>query len=172
VAWFTGLSGSGKSTLANEVSTLLHRQKIPHAILDGDTLRKGLTRDLGFSEADRIENIRRTAEVAKLMADSGLTVLVSLISPYRADRDNAKSIIGQEGFIEVFLDTPLEVCERRDPKGLYKKARAGDLPHFTGISAPYEAPHNADIVVAGDNSVDTSGALVVRKLLGDPRELS
>ncbi len=169
VAWFTGLSGSGKSTLANEVSTALHSKKIPHAILDGDTLRKGLTKDLGFSEADRIENIRRTAEVAKLMADSGLIVLVSLISPYRTDRENARTIIGDERFLEVFVDTPLEECERRDPKGLYKKARAGDLPHFTGISAPYEAPPNADIVVAGDNPVDTSSALVVQKLLGDSR---
>jgi bifunctional enzyme CysN/CysC len=164
VVWFTGLSGSGKSTLANEVSTLLHKQKIPHAILDGDTLRKGLTKDLGFSEADRIENIRRTAEVAKLMADSGLIVLVSLISPYRADRDNAKRIIGQERFIEVFVDTPLEVCERRDPKGLYKKARAGDLPHFTGISAPYEAPDSPDVVVDGEKAVALSANNVVKRL--------
>lgn len=149
VAWFTGLSGSGKSTIANEVSKELHGKKIPHAILDGDTLRKGLTKDLGFSEADRIENIRRTAEVAKLMADSGLIVLVSLISPYRADRENAKGIIGVERFIEVFVDTPLEICEKRDPKRLYQKARAGQLPQFTGIDAPYEEPESPDVSLDG-----------------------
>lgn len=153
VAWFTGLSGSGKSTIANEVSKELHRKNIPHAILDGDTLRKGLTKDLGFSEADRIENIRRTAEVAKLMADSGLIVLVSLISPYRADRDNARTIMGPERFIEVFVDTPLEVCEKRDPKGLYRKARAGELPQFTGIDAPYEEPESPDISLDGQSDL-------------------
>jgi bifunctional enzyme CysN/CysC len=149
VAWFTGLSGSGKSTIANEVSQELRRMKIPHGILDGDTLRKGLTKDLGFSEADRIENIRRTAEVAKLMADSGLFVLVSLISPYLADRENAKAIVGPERFIEVFVDTPLEVCESRDPKGLYQKARAGHLPQFTGIDAPYEKSETPDVTLDG-----------------------
>jgi bifunctional enzyme CysN/CysC len=149
VAWFTGLSGSGKSTIANAVSTELHRKKVPHAILDGDTLRKGLTKDLGFSESDRVENIRRTAEVAKLMADSGLIVLVSLISPYRADRENARNIIGDDRFLEVFVDTPLDECERRDPKGLYKKARAGNLPQFTGIDSPYEAPKAPDTRLDG-----------------------
>jgi len=165
VVWFTGLSGSGKSTVANEVSTRLHAQKIPHAILDGDTLRQGLTKDLGFSEADRIENIRRTAEVATLMADSGLIVLVSLISPYREDRENAKNIIGPHRFIEVFVDTPLDVCERRDPKGLYLKARAGKIPQFTGIDSPYERPHNPEISIDGQQSVGSSSQIVLDRLL-------
>jgi bifunctional enzyme CysN/CysC len=168
VAWFTGLSGSGKSTLANEVSEGLHELKVPHAILDGDTLRKGLTKDLGFSEADRIENIRRTAEVAKLMADSGLIVLVSLISPYRSDRENAASIIGTHRFIEVFVDTPLAICEQRDPKGLYKKARAGELPHFTGVSAPYEKPEAPDILIDGEQPLKASRLIVVEEVLGKP----
>ena len=142
VAWFTGLSGSGKSTLANAVSLELAARRVPHAILDGDTLRLGLNKDLGFSEADRVENIRRTAEVATMMADSGLIVLVSLISPYRTDREHAKDIIGAHRFREVFVDTPLEVCEQRDPKGLYQKARAGLLPNFTGIDSAYEPPEH------------------------------
>lgn len=165
VAWFTGLSGSGKSTIANAVSTELHSKKVPHAILDGDTLRKGLTKDLGFSEADRVENIRRTAEVAKLMADSGLIVLVSLISPYRSDRDNAKNIVGDGRFLEVFVDTPLEECERRDPKGLYKKARAGELPQFTGIDAPYEVPESPDIILDGKKLPEESANAIVLSLL-------
>ncbi|MEX2441483.1 MAG: adenylyl-sulfate kinase, partial [Pontimonas sp.] len=131
VAWFTGLSGSGKSTLANEVSVSLTKDGVPHAILDGDGLRLGLNRDLGFSEADRVENIRRAAEVAALMADSGLVVLVSLISPYRSDRAHAAEIVGEDRFLEVFVDTPLDICEQRDPKGLYQKARAGLIPNFT-----------------------------------------
>lgn len=140
VAWFTELSGSGKSTLVNEISIQLAQQGVAHAVLDGDALRLGLNRDLGFSEADRVENIRRTAEVAKLMADSGLVALVSLISPYRADRENAAEIIGPDRFIEVFVSTPLEVCEQRDSKGLYGKARAGLIPNFIGVATPYEVP--------------------------------
>lgn len=167
VVWFTGLSGSGKSTIANAVSTELHRRKVPHAILDGDTLRKGLTKDLGFSEADRVENIRRTAEVAKLMADSGLIVLVSLISPYRSDRDNASNIIGKYRFLQVFVDTPLNVCEKRDPKGLYKRARAGELPQFTGIDAPYEAPASPDIELDGRQSPGKSSFDVLSRLLAE-----
>ena len=147
VVWFTGLSGSGKSTIANAVSKELHRKKVPHTILDGDTLRKGLTKDLGFSEADRVENIRRTAEVAKLMADSGLIVLVSLISPYRADRENARNLVGGDRFLEVFVDTPRHECERRDPKGLYEKARLGLLPNFTGVSSRYEKPESPDLIL-------------------------
>lgn len=165
VVWFTGLSGSGKSTIANAVSTELHRKKVPHAILDGDTLRKGLTKDLGFSEADRVENIRRTAEVAKLMANSGLIVLVSLISPYRADRENARNIVGGDRFLEVFVDTPLDECERRDPKGLYKKARAGELPQFTGIDSPYEAPESPDMRLDGQQLANRSAKAVVTALL-------
>lgn len=145
VLWFTGLSGSGKSTIANELSKYLAREGVLHVILDGDSLRKGINRDLGFSEADRVENIRRTAEVAKLFADAGMVCLVSLISPFRADREQAKEIIGSDRFIEVFLDVPLEICEERDPKGLYEKARRGVIPNFTGISAPYEEPEHPDV---------------------------
>lgn len=161
VAWFTGLSGSGKSTLANEVSLALTQRGIPHTVLDGDGLRLGLNRDLGFTEADRVENIRRAAEVAKLMADAGLIVLVSLISPYRTDREHARDIIGAERFIEVFVDTPLKVCEERDPKGLYKKARAGLIPNFTGIDAPYEAPDNPAIRIVATKSPGASASLVL-----------
>ena len=165
VAWFTGLSGSGKSTLANEVSLVLTQRGIPHTVLDGDGLRLGLNRDLGFTEADRVENIRRAAEVARLMADAGLIVLVSLISPYRTDREHARDIIGSERFIEVFVDTPLEVCEERDPKGLYKKARAGLIPNFTGIDAPYEPPDNPAIRIVPTESADTSASLVLPLLV-------
>jgi len=161
VAWFTGLSGSGKSTLANEVSVALTQRGIPHAVLDGDGLRLGLNRDLGFTEADRVENIRRAAEVAKLMADAGLIVLVSLISPYRTDREHARDIIGPERFNEVFVDTPLEVCEERDPKGLYKKARAGLIPNFTGIDAPYETPDNPAIRIVPSEPPGISASLVL-----------
>ncbi len=147
VVWFTGLSGSGKSTLANAVSVELTSQGIPHSVLDGDSLRLGLNRDLGFSESDRIENVRRTAEVATLMAESGLVVLVCLVSPYRIDRAKAREIVGSGRFVEVFLDTPLEVCEARDPKGLYAKAHNGLIANFTGVSAPYEAPQDPELVV-------------------------
>jgi bifunctional enzyme CysN/CysC len=164
VVWFTGLSGSGKSTLANAVSVELTQHGIPHSVLDGDSLRLGLNKDLGFSESDRVENIRRTAEVAKLMADSGLVVLVSLISPYRADRESAREIVGGERFAEVFVDTPVEVCEQRDPKGLYSKARKGLIPNFTGITAPYEVPESPDLVI--DHVIETQQAstLVLGKL--------
>jgi bifunctional enzyme CysN/CysC len=154
VVWFTGLSGSGKSTLANAVSLELAARKIPHSNLDGDALRRGLNKDLGFTEADRVENIRRTAEVAKLMADSGLVVLVSLISPYRADREGAREIIGRERFVEVFVDTPLEICERRDSKGLYDKARRGLIPNFTGIGAPYERPRKPNLIVNTEDPIE------------------
>ena len=140
VIWFTGLSGSGKSTIANELSKELYSQSKPHYVLDGDNLRFGLNRDLGFTEADRTENTRRTAETAKIMADAGLLVLVTLISPKEADRQMAKDIIGADRFAIVYVDTPLEICEERDPKGLYKKAREGLLPNLTGIGSKYEAP--------------------------------
>ena len=147
VIWFTGLSGSGKSSIANELSKELYKQSKPHYILDGDNLRFGLNYDLGFTEADRTENIRRTAEVAKLMADAGLIVLVTLISPKEADRQMAKEIIGDELFCLVYVNTSLEVCEQRDPKGLYKKARSGEIPNFTGIGAPFERPQVADLTI-------------------------
>ena len=164
VLWFTGLSGSGKSTIADEISQRLRLQGRAHTILDGDSLRKGLTRDLGFSEADRVENIRRTAEVAKLMAEAGLVVLVCLISPYRRDRDSAREIVGSERFYEIHVATSLDVCEARDPKGLYSKARLGEIPNFTGVNAPYEEPLKPALVLDGAKalieSVEAGLALV------------
>ncbi len=146
VLWFTGLSGSGKSTLAQEVQGALFERGCQTYVLDGDNVRHGLNKDLGFSPADREENIRRIGEVAKLFADAGVIALTAFISPYRADRDQARAISG-DSFVEVYVKCDLEVCETRDPKGLYKKARAGLIPEFTGISAPYEAPENPELVV-------------------------
>lgn len=145
--WFTGLSGSGKSTLANEVEKRLHLGGKHTMLLDGDNVRMGLNKNLGFEERDRIENIRRIAEVSKLMNDAGLIVLTAFISPYESDRKNAREIIGDDSFIEIYVNTPLEECERRDIKGLYAKARKGEIPNFTGISSPFEAPRNAEIVI-------------------------
>jgi bifunctional enzyme CysN/CysC len=142
VLWFTGLSGAGKSTIANVVEKKLQAQGRHTYLLDGDNVRHGLNRDLGFTDADRVENIRRVAEVARLMADAGLIVLVSFISPFRAERDMARRMMGEGEFFEVFVDTPLAVAEERDVKGLYKKARAGELKNFTGIDSPYEAPES------------------------------
>ena len=144
--WFTGLSGSGKSTLANELEKRLAAMGKHTMLLDGDNVRMGLNRNLGFREADRIENIRRIAEVSKLMNDAGLIVLTSFISPFAQDRQNAREIIG-DAFMEVYVSTPMEECERRDVKGLYKKARNGELDHFTGVTSPYEVPQHADVVV-------------------------
>ena len=146
VIWFTGLSGSGKSTLANALEKELHAQGKRTYILDGDNVRQGLNKDLGFTDADRVENIRRVAEVAKLMMDAGLIVMTAFISPFRAEREMARDLIGNENFIEVFVDTPLEVCEQRDPKGLYKKARGGQLPNMTGINSPYERPQHPELI--------------------------
>ena len=145
VIWLTGLSGAGKSTVADALERRLFDRGVLSYILDGDNMRSGLNRDLGFTEADRVENIRRTAEVTKLMADAGLVVIVALISPFRSERSMARSMLVNQGFVEVFLDVSLDVAESRDPKGLYKKARRGDLPHFTGIDSPYEAPESADL---------------------------
>src|SRR5262245_12563624 len=143
--WFTGLSGSGKSTIANLLEKRLHTDGKHTYILDGDNVRHGLNRDLGFTEADRVENIRRVTEVARLMADAGLIVLASFISPFRAERDAARELIGPDNFCEVFVDTPIEVAEQRDPKGLYKKARRGELANFTGVDSPYEAPEDPEL---------------------------
>ncbi|MCF8549242.1 MAG: adenylyl-sulfate kinase [Pontimonas sp.] len=161
VLWFTGLSGSGKSTIADQVSQQLTESGRIVAILDGDNLRTGLNSDLGFTEADRVENIRRTAEVAKLMAETGVIVAVSLISPYRQDRERAREIIGSDRFSEIHVATSLSICEGRDPKGLYKKARAGEIPNFTGINAPYEEPPHPDLVVDGAGKLKDQ----VRKVL-------
>ncbi len=147
VIWFTGLSGAGKSTLANALETELHRQGLHTYLLDGDNVRQGLNRDLGFTSNDRVENIRRIAEVAKLMMDAGLIVLTAFISPFRKERDLARALIGPEDFTEVYVSTSLETCERRDTKGLYQKARDGKLLHMTGIDSPYEAPTNPTVIV-------------------------
>ncbi len=148
VIWFTGLSGSGKSTIANAFEKELHAQGKRTYILDGDNIRQGLNKDLGFTDADRVENIRRVAEVAKLLMDAGLIVMTAFISPFRAERELARELIGTESFIEVFVDTPLDVCEQRDPKGLYKKARSGQLPNMTGINSPYESPLNPTCILS------------------------
>jgi bifunctional enzyme CysN/CysC len=149
IVWFTGLSGSGKSTIANLIEKRLTAEGRHAYILDGDNVRHGLNKDLGFTDTDRIENIRRVAEVAKLMADAGLIVLVSFISPFRNERRMAREIAGDIDFLEVFVDTPLEVCEARDPKGLYAKARAGQIKNFTGIDSAFEPPERADVVLHG-----------------------
>ena len=147
VVWFTGLSGSGKSTLANMVEKLLYERDVRTFVLDGDSLRSGLNKDLNFSSKEREENLRVAAEVAKLLVSSGSVVLASFISPQQANREMAKEIIGQEDFIEVFVNTSLETCEKRDVKGLYKKARAGEIRNFTGIDSPYEKPVHPDIEI-------------------------
>ena len=148
--WFTGLSGSGKSTLAGALEAELMQRGIHTYLLDGDNVRHGLCSDLGFATADRQENLRRVGEVAKLMVDAGLVVLAAFVSPYRAERDAIRARFNQEEFIEVFVDTPLAACEARDPKGLYKKARAGEIKHFTGIDDPYETPLQPEIHLVND----------------------
>ncbi|MDF0605852.1 sulfate adenylyltransferase subunit CysN [Neisseriaceae bacterium TC5R-5] len=163
VIWFTGLSGSGKSTIANALEKALHAQGKQTYILDGDNVRQGLNKDLGFTDADRVENIRRVAEVAKLMMDAGLIVMTAFISPFRAERDMARQLIGENDFVEVFVDTPLSVCEQRDPKGLYKKARSGQLPNMTGISSPYEPPMAPEVIIdAGKMALEVT----VKQLIG------
>ena len=145
--WFTGLSGSGKSTIANKVEEALHLKGIKTYTLDGDNIRKGLNKDLTFSPEDRTENIRRIAETANLMIDAGLVVLAAFVSPYKKDRENIQKIVKELNFVEIYVNTSIEECERRDVKGLYKKARAGEIKNMTGISAPYEAPVNPDIEI-------------------------
>ena len=164
--WFTGLSGSGKSTLANELEIRLTAMGKHTMLLDGDNIRMGLNRDLGFSDEDRTENIRRIAEVAKLMNDAGLIVLTSFISPFRKDRELARSIIGED-FVEIYVSTPLEECENRDVKGLYKKARSGEIPVFTGISSPYEEPEQPEVQI---DTTDLSVEQAVTQLLQHLKE--
>ena len=165
VLWLTGLSGAGKSTTANAVEQRLHALGRHSYVLDGDNLRHGLTRDLGFTPADRVENVRRIAEVARLFVDAGLIVLVSVISPFRDEREMARRMMDAGEFIEIFVDAPLEVCERRDPKGLYRKARAGEIKNFTGIDSPYEPPESPDIVLkTAERSVDELADQVIAYL--------
>lgn len=164
VVWLTGLSASGKSTIARRVEQLLIERGLFTYVLDGDNVRHGLNKDLGFSPEDRNENIRRIGEVAKLFADAGVIVLTAFISPYRADRDRNREIMPAGRFIEAYVDASLEQCEARDPKGLYKKAREGKIPEFTGISAPYEAPLTPEINVLVDCSVDESAKQVIAAL--------
>jgi bifunctional enzyme CysN/CysC len=153
--WFTGLSGAGKSTIANCLEKKLHALAKRTFVLDGDNIRHGLNRDLGFTEADRVENIRRVAEVAKLFVEAGLITMVAFISPFRAEREMARELVGPDEFIEIFVDTPLEICEQRDPKGLYRKARRGELRNFTGLDSPYERPDEPELTVGAlNNSAD------------------
>ncbi|MDC7226147.1 MAG: adenylyl-sulfate kinase [Spirochaetales bacterium] len=165
VIWFTGLSGSGKSTIAHELDLRLNRKGIHTYILDGDNIRSRLNSDLGFSDRDRAENIRRIAETAALFADAGIVVITAFISPFRAGREHARGLLPRGRFIEVFVNCPLETAEARDPKGLYKKARRGEIPDFTGINSPYEEPLNPEIIIdSGNQSVDEAVEAVIAYL--------
>jgi len=165
VLWFTGLSGSGKSTIANLVERRLHEQGVRTFLLDGDNVRHGLNKDLGFTDADRVENIRRVGEVAKLFTEAGLVVLCSFISPFRAERRMVRELLPEGDFIEVFVDTPLEDCMKRDPKGLYAKAVKGEIANFTGVTSPYEPPKKAELVLpTGDLSAGEAAEKVVAEL--------
>ncbi|RSK41517.1 adenylyl-sulfate kinase [Mangrovimonas spongiae] len=160
--WFTGLSGSGKSTIANVVEQKLHQKGIKTYTLDGDNIRKGINKDLTFAPEDRTENIRRIAEIAHLMVDAGLVTLAAFVSPYKKDRENIRSIVKDVNFVEVYINTSVEECERRDVKGLYKKARAGEIKNMTGISAPYEAPETPDIEIKTEHeSVEAAAQRIV-----------
>jgi len=170
--WFTGLSGSGKSTIANALEYKLYQDGFKTYALDGDNIRKGINSDLTFSPEDRTENIRRIAEVANLLVDSGLIVLAAFVSPYKKDRANIASIVGNSNFVEIYVNTSIDECERRDVKGLYKKARAGEIKDFTGVSAPYEEPENPEIEIITDNktveeSVEEIYELIKTKLKND-----
>jgi adenylylsulfate kinase len=167
VIWMTGLSGSGKSTIANELERILHKKYKAHTyLLDGDNIRNGLNKGLGFTEEDRTENIRRIGEVAKLMYDAGLIVITAFISPFQKDRDEVRKLLPPKAVWEVFISTPLEVCAARDPKGLYQKARDGQIPQFTGISSPYEPPVSPELTVDTENhSVIECANQIVQKLL-------
>lgn len=165
IIWFTGLSGSGKSTLAHAVEEAIHQQGCRTFVLDGDNVRHGLCGDLGFSDKDRQENIRRIGEMAKLFMEAGIIVLTAFISPYRADRERVRAMTGPSDFIEIYCDTSIEICETRDVKGLYKKARAGEIAEFTGISSPYEKPENPELVLnTGAESLDVCVQEVVSKM--------
>lgn len=165
ILWFTGLSGSGKSTVANEVAHKLHERGKLAYILDGDNIRHGLNKDLGFSPEDRKENIRRISEVANLFADAGLITITAFISPYAKDRNFCRELAGEGRFLEIYAKASLETCEKRDPKGMYKKARAGEIKEFTGINAPYEEPENPELITDTDKeTVEESAEKVLKKL--------
>lgn len=168
VIWFTGLSGSGKSTLAVQLEAYLFQNGFKPFLLDGDTIRTGLNKDLSFTDDGRVENIRRIGEVTRLLLDAGVIVLSAFISPFRADREQVKQIVGRENFIEVFVDAPLEVCEQRDVKGLYKRARAGEVKNFTGIDSPYEVPEHPDITIQ-TNEISIEKAVEVLVHYVEPR---
>jgi adenylylsulfate kinase len=166
ILWFTGLSGAGKSTLAHAVEEALYQRGCRTFVLDGDNVRHGLCGDLGFTAEDRIENIRRVGEVAKLFMEAGIIVLTAFISPYRSDRARVRGMVEHGDFIEIFCDTPIEVCESRDVKGLYKKARAGQIAHFTGISSPYEAPDKPELTVnTGTDSLEACVQQVLDEMM-------
>ncbi len=168
ILWFTGLSGAGKSTLAHALEEQLHDYGARTYVLDGDNVRKGLCKDLGFSEQDRIENIRRIGEMSRIMMDAGLIVMTAFISPFRRDRRIVRELVEEGDFIEIFCDTPLSVCESRDIKGLYKKARAGEIPEFTGISSPYETPEQPELIVeSGDSTVEECVDRIINFLRGN-----
>lgn len=164
--WFTGLSGSGKSTLAVQLEAALHAKGFKTYLLDGDNIRSGLNKDLAFTDDARVENIRRISEVSKLFLDAGVVLLSAFISPFEADRAQVRSIVGAENYIEVFVDAPIEVCEQRDVKGLYKKARAGEVKNFTGISSPYEKPSHPDVIIATDQmNVEESIDVLIKAVI-------
>ncbi|MEO7992540.1 MAG: adenylyl-sulfate kinase [Chryseolinea sp.] len=164
--WFTGLSGSGKSTLAVQLEAQLHALGYKTYLLDGDNIRAGINKDLSFTDEGRVENIRRIGEVSKLMMDAGVVVLSAFISPFKSDREHVKAIVGAEKYIEVFVDTPLEVCEQRDVKGLYKKARAGEVKNFTGIDSPYERPEQPNVTIPTHQvSVEQSMEILLASIL-------
>jgi adenylylsulfate kinase len=165
ILWFTGLSGSGKSTLAHALEESLHQRGCRTFVLDGDNVRHGLCGDLGFSAKDRIENIRRIGEMAKLFMEAGVIVLTAFISPYRADRERVRGMVAHGDFIEVYCNTPIEICEKRDVKGMYKKARAGEIAEFTGVSAPYEAPLKPELDInTGDDELEMCVKQVVEEV--------
>jgi len=166
ILWFTGLSGSGKSTLANAVNVALYKNGYSTYVLDGDNIRHGLCKDLGFSDLDREENIRRIGEVSKLFLDAGIIVLTAFVSPFRVDRDNARALVGKNDFIEIFCSADLDICETRDTKGLYAKARSGDIKDFTGISSPYEEPQSPEMKIdTGNIDIDECVDMVINFLI-------
>ena len=164
LVFFTGFSGSGKSTIANALEEYLHTEKVHTYVLDGDNIRKGINKNLGFSKEDRSENNRRIGEISKLFIDAGVVVLAAFIAPYKKDREFIKQTVGAGNFLEIFVNTSLEECERRDVKGLYQKARAGQIKNMTGVSAPYEAPENPDIEISQLNTVEESVKLIYNKI--------